>query len=121
MKRSFLFKALLIVSVLLTSACEDKTEPSSSNNAESSTSGGTDFIQCEGDRPTFCTHIYKPVCASIDTGIRCITTPCPSVEFKTYGNACSACADSAVDGFTEGECAENQGDSSSDPADTHQE
>ena len=120
MKQSFLFRAILILAVTLISACEDKKESFSSNDAELPTSS-TDFIQCEGERPTICTHIYKPVCGSIDTGIRCVTTPCPSVEFKTYGNACFACADNAVDGFIEGECPSGSDNSSSNPAEIHQE
>ena len=30
--------------------------------------------------------------ATIDTGIRCITTPCPSTEQVTKSSSCSACA-----------------------------
>lgn len=63
------------------------------------------FIDCEGPRPDFCTEQYDPVCAEVDTGIRCITEPCPSTEWKTYGNACSACADRQVYGYTPGACA----------------
>jgi hypothetical protein len=50
-----------------------------------------------------CTQQYEPVCAGYDTGIRCITTPCPSLVYKTYGNRCSAEADNSVVLF-EGEC-----------------
>lgn len=40
------------------------------------------------EEPAFCTAQYDPVCGEVDTGIRCITTPCPSPEKKTFGNAC---------------------------------
>ncbi|MFH0956950.1 MAG: hypothetical protein V1813_03735 [Candidatus Aenigmatarchaeota archaeon] len=51
-----------------------------------------------------CTMEYHAVCAQVDTGIRCITTPCPSTEWKTFGNSCSACATENVLGWKEGAC-----------------
>ncbi len=33
---------------------------------------------------------YDPVCAEVDTGIRCIKAPCPSSTRKTFRNACEA-------------------------------
>lgn len=60
---------------------------------------------CPEERPQACTFDYRPVCATVDTGVRCVTTPCPSTEQKTYGNACSACADEKVIGHVPGECA----------------
>jgi predicted methyltransferase len=60
--------------------------------------------ECTEPRRPMCTREYRPVCADVDTGIRCITTPCPSVEQKTYANGCTACADSKVLGYREGAC-----------------
>ena len=60
--------------------------------------------RCEDPRPQMCTREYRPVCALRDTGVRCITTPCPSAEWKTYGNACDACADADVIGHVPGAC-----------------
>ncbi len=40
--------------------------------------------------PIVCTKEYAPVCASVETGIVCITTPCETVAEKTFGNACEA-------------------------------
>lgn len=60
--------------------------------------------QCETPRPEFCTREYRPVCGLRDTGVRCVTEPCPSTESKTYGNACDACADETVLGYAEGAC-----------------
>lgn len=40
--------------------------------------------------PIACTKEYAPVCASVKTGIVCVTTPCPTTIEKTYGNACEA-------------------------------
>lgn len=63
-----------------------------------------ELTQCPEQRPQICTMIYQPVCATRDTGVRCVTTPCPSHELKTYSNNCSACADSAVAAYVPGEC-----------------
>lgn len=60
--------------------------------------------RCEDPRPEMCTREYLPVCALRDTGVRCVTTPCPSIEWKTYGNACDACADADVIGHVRGAC-----------------
>ena len=60
--------------------------------------------ECEDPRPELCTRDYRPVCALRDTGVRCITTPCPSTEWKTYSNACSACSDPDVMGYKLDEC-----------------
>ncbi|CAN5122724.1 hypothetical protein BH11PSE14_BH11PSE14_00640 [soil metagenome] len=62
------------------------------------------FKSCAPQRPQACTREYSPVCATRDTGIRCITTPCPSSEQKTYSNGCGACADPKVSGWTNGAC-----------------
>ena len=51
-----------------------------------------------------CIEIYQPVCALRDTGVRCVTTPCPSEEWKMYSNDCSACRDPDVMGYKQGEC-----------------
>jgi len=59
---------------------------------------------CPEPRPQMCTRDYRPVCATRDTGVRCVTTPCPSTEEKTYGNACSACADQDVISYRNGAC-----------------
>lgn len=59
-------------------------------------------IECAPEqRNAMCIEVYQPVCALVD--VVCITTPCPPVE-QTYGNACVACSDPAVQGYTEGEC-----------------
>jgi hypothetical protein len=57
------------------------------------------FHQCDPDkRPDMCMHLYKPVCAEVDNGVRCVTTPCNSTDKKNYPNGCSACADPKVVG-----------------------
>ena len=62
------------------------------------------IIQCEKTRPNICTMDYRPVCATRDNGIRCVTTPCLSTETATYSNGCSACADSKVLYYVTEEC-----------------
>ena len=64
---------------------------------------------CPETRPEVCTRDYRPVCASVDTGVRCVKAPCPASEWKTYPNACSACADPKVIGHLEGTCPEPPG------------
>lgn len=51
---------------------------------------------CESPRSPFCTREYRPVCGyrESDSGI----------QVKTYGNACTACADPAVTGYVKGQC-----------------
>ena len=61
-------------------------------------------VMCKEPRPEMCTALYDPVCATRDTGIRCITAPCPSTEQKTMGNSCSACNDPKVMSYVPGEC-----------------
>ena len=50
---------------------------------------------CEEPRPQVCTMDYRPVCASLSGG-----------GWKTFSNGCSACADSSVEGWSDGACAE---------------
>ncbi|NNF52650.1 MAG: hypothetical protein HKN59_09460 [Gammaproteobacteria bacterium] len=66
------------------------------------------YVECEAPRPELCTQHYDPVCAQRDTGIRCITTPCDSSEWRRYSNACVACADEAVYGYRAGDCADSE-------------
>lgn len=62
------------------------------------------IVMCKVPRPEACTKEYLPVCAQKDTGIRCVTTPCPSSEDVTYSNACTACADPKVFSHKAGAC-----------------
>lgn len=62
------------------------------------------MTECGTPRPQMCTYIYDPVCGAILTGVQCITTPCPATEYKTFGNACNACADSRTTGYMAGAC-----------------
>jgi hypothetical protein len=61
-------------------------------------------VMCKEPRPQACTMIYQPVCATRDTGVRCITTPCPSTEQVTKSSECNACNDAKVISYVPGEC-----------------
>ncbi len=63
-------------------------------------------VACSNPRSDVCAMDYRPVCATRDTGIRCIKAPCPSSEQKTFSNACSACSDPKVSDYREGACSE---------------
>ena len=63
------------------------------------------FESCPELRPEVCSHIYQPVCGQRDTGVRCVMAPCDeAVEWRDYGNQCSACADQYVYGYYQGSC-----------------
>jgi hypothetical protein len=50
-------------------------------------------VACTEPRPQVCTREYRPVCATRRDGTR-----------RTYGNACSACADAGVLTHIPGPC-----------------
>ena len=61
-------------------------------------------VTCTNPRPQVCTMIYAPVCATRDTGVRCIKAPCPSEEQVTKSSGCNACSDEKVISYVDGEC-----------------
>lgn len=65
----------------------------------------TEFQQCE-TKTDVCTREYRPVCAEVDTGIRCITEPCPSSQWETFSNDCTACNKDVLK-YMEGACEEH--------------
>jgi hypothetical protein len=56
-----------------------------------------------------CTKEYRPVCAEVDNGVRCVTTPCDSTDQKEYATGCVACSDPKVQGYWPVACAELTG------------
>ena len=62
--------------------------------AAKSGDGADNFVACQEPRPEICTMDYVPVCGVLEGGGK-----------KTYSNACVACSDTAVNGYTEGACA----------------
>jgi hypothetical protein len=93
--------------LLLLAACSQAPVASETPKATPPPETRNEPVMCAEPRPEACTAQYDPVCATRDTGIRCITTPCPSSEQKTMGNACSACSDPKVISWTKGECPAN--------------
>lgn len=82
-------KISIVLTVLLVSACTvESVKP----------------IECKNPRPEMCAMNYDPVCATVDEGIRCVTTPCDTTTIKTYGNSCSACSDPMVISYQYGAC-----------------
>jgi hypothetical protein len=92
---------LCAVLLLVAGACSSDVARESEQEEASS------YIACEDPRPEICTRDFRPVCAERDTGIRCVTTPCPSSEWVLSPNACSACSESEVLGYRPGACAED--------------
>lgn len=86
---------------LLTACAPQATEPTS-KPAKPVEATATESIACGDKRSKMCTKEYRPVCGKRDTRVRCVTTPCPSVEYKTYSNACTACADEKVISYVVG-------------------
>lgn len=91
---------VIVLTLFTISACTSTPE-----ETPSAIGMQTGFTHCESSRPQMCTQEYRPVCGHVDTGIRCVTTPCPSERHKTYGNACGACAEEDVVGYEIGDCA----------------
>ena len=77
-------------------ACTTGTEVTTNASAET--------VECREPRAQACNRRYDPVCATRDTGVRCVTTPCDSTEQVTYANACTACADANVYRYSTGAC-----------------
>ena len=92
-------RSLTVALALVLGACASSPPAGTPPPADAGTP-----IACATPRPDVCTMEHAPVCATRDTGIRCITAPCPSSETKTYGNACSACSDPKVSQYVKGAC-----------------
>ncbi len=91
--------------IFVLNACTNTSAPTATPPTASSSAR-----VCPEQRPQVCTLDFRPVCATRDTGVRCVTAPCPSSEQKTYANGCSACADSKVLSYTQGACPEPEND-----------
>ncbi|MCA9628519.1 MAG: hypothetical protein KC766_12665 [Myxococcales bacterium] len=91
-----------------TEAPTPSAEPSAEPPQDAGTTGSDGFVQCPPRKPdagpVMCTKEYMPVCGLVDTGVRCITTPCPSATKRTFGNKCEACGAEKVIGYTPGAC-----------------
>lgn len=103
MKNTILAGLLFLYVGFLSTGCQLKKEPVA-NKPTALPVVNIEYKQCQDPRSKMCTREFRPVCATRDTGIRCVTTPCPSTEKVTKPNACVACGDDKVFGFTEGAC-----------------
>lgn len=99
---------LLITTAVLLSACQSGDSRASEPLAPVAVDHQP-AVRCPEERPAACTPDYQPVCGFIDTGVRCVTTPCPSWETYTFSNGCSACTDQRVTGFSDGICPQDAG------------
>lgn len=116
MNKIFVRGLLFAATLGLLSGCQDPTpEPGKqppapivdTARAEEPTADAgetAEWLTCPEQRPEMCAQIYQPVCGLVDTGVRCVTTPCPSSTQKTFGNACTACAEASVNQYRAGEC-----------------
>jgi hypothetical protein len=87
--RAWRVPALLAVA-LLACAAQDAPPPSAPESA---------LTECTEPRHPMCTREYRPVC-----GHRCPAPPCAEDERRTFGNACTACADPEVSAYARGSC-----------------
>ena len=101
-KLNILFGTVIVT--LLIASCQDN-KPTKPQTPDSTSPVGN-FTECTDPRPQACTREFRPVCSQVDTGVRCVTTPCPSTENKTSSNACTACADPKVHGYWLSACPE---------------
>lgn len=102
--------AMLVIAGLASTtlyAEEQVVAPSLTNASDTAvqqTVMGRQFTDCKSPRPEICYEVFRPVCAVRDTGVRCVTEPCPSTENTTYANDCKACSDQSVVRFQSGSC-----------------
>ena len=104
MKKSLLTLLYSAVFILFISGCQDN-KPGTNPSPTAKLPIGK-YTECKDPRPEMCTSEFRPVCGNIDTGTRCVTAPCPSNEYKTASNACTACADKKIDGYWLSACPE---------------
>ena len=107
--KKLMFSILVLFSAGLLLSCQSHKQPGTDSVPVSppvvTVPVSSTQTQCKNPRSQMCTREYRPVCATRDTGVRCVTTPCPSAEQVTKSNACTACADEKVFSYVEGACA----------------
>lgn len=100
-------RAWTLPMLLLLAACSQEpvaSEPAPPPAADPPAQAKNEPVMCKEPRPQVCTMIYQPVCATRDTGVRCIKAPCPSEEKLTRSSDCNACSDPKVISYVPGEC-----------------
>jgi len=97
----FTYRVIFTLCVaIFISACVSSTSSTPSTNEENL----VQLVECTDPRPQICTREYMPVCATKDTGIKCVGKQCPTSKKVTYATGCTACADQKVRGYMPGEC-----------------
>lgn len=92
-------------------ACEadsvEQSEPQSTPESSQSPAPAQLQMCSENQRPEMCAQVYQPVCGQLKSDTR-EAAPEKKREgaWKTYGNACTACADHQVIGYKQGACDE---------------
>lgn len=61
------------------------------------------------DEGLICGAIYQPVCGKDESGIVCVTEPCPTHEYTTFGNHCEAIIAVADIAWHHGTCGDLEG------------
>ena len=108
--KNILFNALILCVFGLLVSCESKRQSVIGvasmpiDQSVVTTHESLEQTQCKSPRSEMCTREFRPVCATRDIGVRCVTTPCPSTERVTKSNACTACADEKVFSYIAGAC-----------------
>lgn len=97
--------------VCVTSPCPSHTYQTFGNRCEAQ--GANTLVIGEGEcgdkegqdyyDQVACPAVYQPVCAKAPAPIQCVTTPCPTHEYRTFGNLCEAGVGRALVSFN-GEC-----------------
>lgn len=83
---------VIALSALLAGCAINPAEPVQQRQGAEA-SQDTAYQSCPERRPEICTQEYRPVCGLADDQLP-----------HTYGNACTACADEQVHGYSTGEC-----------------
>ena len=89
------YLCLALFSVMLLACSSAQTSDTAKNQG---------IVDCIEPRPEICHKMRRPVCATRDNGVRCVTTPCDSTDEVSFANECLACADPAVYSYRDGAC-----------------
>lgn len=79
--------AVFVVSCMVLAGCSDAPRRADTSQA---------MTPCAQQRPEICAQVFEPVCGAF--------SPAPATRWKTYSNACTACADAGVQGYRQGAC-----------------
>lgn len=104
MRSSFLAGRGWLAMLALLAGCVGQAPDEQTSAPPPAASPGPTYTACAEPRPEMCTFDYRPVCGIRAERVRCVKEPCLAALPRTYGNACTACADPAVSRYKPGEC-----------------